>query len=94
MKFSRHLFLKEAALVFKETGNYNQAIELLEVLISVYDEKNVEDKNVLAEVYNNYSKVLSMEGNTEIALGKALDAERLIDSISEDSDKEYYLMKI
>lgn len=63
----------------------------MEVLISVYDEKNVEDKNVLAEVYNNYSKVLSMEGNTEIALGKALDAERLIDSISEDSDKEYYL---
>ena len=94
LKFSRHLFLKEAALVFKETGNYNQAIELLEVLISVYDEKNVEDKNVLAEVYNNYSKVLSMEGNTEIALGKALDAERLIDSISEDSDKEYYLKKM
>lgn len=94
LKFSRHLFLKEAALVFKETGNYDQAIELLDILISVYDEKKVEDKNILAEIYNNYSKVLSMEGDTKNALEKALYAEKLIDSISEYNDKEYFLKKM
>lgn len=94
LKFSRHLFLKEAALVFKEIGNYDQAIELLDILISVYDEKKIEDKNILAEIYNNYSKVLSMEGDTKNALEKALYAEKLIDSISEYNDKEYFLKKM
>lgn len=93
-KFRRHLFLKEASLVFKETGNYSRSIELLDILISAYDEKNIEDKSILAEIYNNYSKVLSIEGDIRNALDKAIYAEKLIDSIDKSHDKEYFLKRM
>lgn len=94
LKFCRHLFLKEASLIFKETGNYSRSIELLNIFIPAYDEKNIEDRNILAETYNNYSKILSMEGHTEEALEKALYAEKLIDSIDECHDEDYFLRKM
>lgn len=94
LEFCRHLFLKEAALIFKETGNYGQAKEMLDIFIKAYDETRMEDKIILAEAYNNYSKIFSIEGDIDNALEKALYAEKLIDEIPACSDKDYFLKKM
>lgn len=95
IKFCRHLFLKEAALVFKETGNYRKAKDLLDILIYVFDEKNIKNKMILAEIHNNYSKILSIDGDIHHALDEALHAEKLIDSIySDNNDSDYFLKRM
>ena len=72
IKFCKHLFLKEAALSFKENGKYEWAKELLDIIISVYDADSVKDKLLLSELHNNYSKILSMEADMETALQEAI----------------------
>lgn len=93
IEFCKHLFLKEAALVFKENGYYQKAKELLDILIKSYDESNINDKEILAEIYNNYSKILSIDGDVENALSKALHAEKLIDSIYAPQNSADYFLK-
>lgn len=91
IKFCKHLFLKEAALSFKENGKYEWAKELLDIIISVYDADSVKDKLLLSELHNNYSKILSMEADMETALQEAICAEKLIDSINREKDTQYVL---
>lgn len=91
IKFCKHLFLKEAALSFKENGKYEQAKELLDIIVNVYDEDSEKDKLLLSELHNNYSKILSMEADMENALQEAICAEKLIDSINGERDAQYVL---
>ena len=92
--FCRHLVNKEAALVFKEVGKYNLSKEMLDIIISSYDKDNKEDIIILAELYNNYSKIFSMESNLSCAIDKVMQAEKLIDSISDDNSENYYFQKM
>lgn len=92
--FCRNLAIKEAALLFKEVGRYNESKELLDIIISNYDEDCTENIIILAELYNNYSKVFSIESNIPKAIEKALKAERLLDSISNDKSENYYFQKM
>lgn len=90
-KFCKHLFLKEAALVFKENGKYEQAKELLDIIITAYDADSEKDKLLLSEFHNNYSKILSMESDMEKALQEAICAEKMIDSMNKEKDAQYAL---
>ncbi len=92
--FCRHLINKEAALVFKEVGKYNESKEMLDIIISNYNKDNKEDIIILAELYNNYSKIFSMESNLSSAIDKVIQAEMLIDSISDDNSENYYFQKM
>lgn len=92
--FCRHTAVKEAALVFKEVGKYSLAKELLDVMISNYNKERKGDHLLLAELYNNYSKILSMESNISGAMEQALQAEELIDSIQDDFSENFYFQKM
>lgn len=93
-KFCRHLAVKEAALVFKEVGKYDLSKQLLDTIISYYQDTADEDKLILAELYNNYSKVYSMESNVPMALKMAQRAESIIDSINNDNSENYYFQQM
>lgn len=58
LKFSRHLFLKEAALVFKETGNYNQArsIDISHIKDSTYFQQATEKIEASIPLLKMYSE--------------------------------------
>lgn len=92
--FCRHLSVKEAALVFKEVGKYDLSKGLLDIIISCYQNDSDENKLILAELYNNYSKVYSMESDIPMALKMAQHAESLIDSINNDYSPNYYFQKM
>ncbi len=92
--FCRHLSVKEAALVFKEVGKYDLSKRLLDIIISCYQNDTDESKLILAELYNNYSKVYSMESDIPMALKMAQCAESLIDSINNDYSPNYYFQKM
>lgn len=92
--FCRHLSVKEAALVFKEVGKYDLSKRLLDTIISCYQNDTDESKLILAELYNNYSKVYSMESDIPMALKMAQHAESLIDSINDDCSPNYYFQKM
>ncbi len=93
-QFCSNLVIKEAALSFKEAGKYNESKKLLDTIISNY-EKNYPEKAIqLAELYNNYSKVFSMESNIPKAIEKALKAEELLDSITDDESENYYFQRM
>lgn len=92
--FCRHLSVKEAALVFKEVGKYDLSKGLLDISILYYQDNTDEGKLILAELYNNYSKVYSMESDIPMALKMAQRAEALIDSINNDCSPNYYLQKM
>lgn len=92
--FCRNLVIKEAALLFKEIGKYNESKELLDIIISNYEENCPENIIILAELYNNYSKVFSMESNIPKAIEKVLKAEKLLDSITNDESENYYFQKM
>lgn len=89
--FCRHLFLREAALIFKEVGKYDYSRSILDIIINAYDEKKQDDILILAELYNNYSKTYSIEGNISKAFEKSKYAEELIDSITTDKTENFYL---
>jgi len=93
-QFCRHLAVKEAALVFKEVGKYDLSKQLLDIIISYYKGTTDGDKLILAELYNNYSKVYSMESNTLMALKMAQRAELIIDSIYNDDSENYYFQQM
>lgn len=92
--FCRNLVIREAALLFKEVGKYNESKELLDIIISNYDEDCAENIIILAELYNNYSKVFSIESNIPKAIEKGLKAEKLLDSITEDESENYYFQRM
>lgn len=92
--FCRNLVIKEAALLFKEVGKYNESKELLDIIISNYEENCPENIMILAELYNNYSKVFSMESNIPKAIEKVLKAEELLDSITNDESENYYFQRM
>ncbi len=93
-KFCRHMAVKEAALVFKEVGKYDLSKQLLDIIISNYQDSNNDDKIILAELYNNYSKVYSMESDIPMALKMARRAECIIDSINNDTSENYYFQQM
>ncbi len=93
-EFCRHLAIKEAALVFKELGKYKLSKQLLDIIISYYQDTTNNDKLILAELYNNYSKVYSMESNILMALNLAQHAESIIDSINNDNSENYYFQQM
>ena len=92
--FCRNLVIKEAALLFKEVGKYSESKELLDIIISNYDENNTENIIILAELYNNYSKIFSIESNIPKAIEKGLKAEKLLDSITDDESENYYFQRM
>ena len=92
--FCRNLAIKEAALLFKEVGKYNESKELLDIIISNYEEDCPENIIILAELYNNYSKVFSMESNIPKAMEKVLKAEKLLDFITNDKSENYYFQRM
>lgn len=92
--FCRHLSVKEAALVFKEVGKYDLSKGLLDIIISCYQDDADKSKLILAELYNNYSKIYSMESDIPTALKMAQRAESLIDSINNDCSPNYYFQKM
>lgn len=94
INFCRHLFVKEAALLLKEVGMYTQSRKMLDIIIAAYDESRQDDMLTLAELHNNYSKILSMESNTVKALEESTHAEKLIDAITEDKSENYYLQRM
>lgn len=92
--FCQHLAVKDAALVFKEIGKYAFSKELLDTIIPHCGEDKPGGNLLLAELYNNYSKVYSMQSNVEIALSWALKAEECIDKIKDDTSSNYYYQKM
>lgn len=93
-KFCRHLFVREAALIFKEIGKYKLSIELLDLIIANYSEQEPKDLLLLAELYNNYSKIFSIQSDLITALSWSLRAEKVIDSISNNTSQEFFLQKM
>lgn len=93
-EFCRHLAVKEAALVFKEVGKYGLSKQLLDIIISYYQDTIENDGLILAELYNNYSKVYSMESNIVMALKMAHCAESILDSINNDNSENYYFQQM
>lgn len=94
IRFCRHLFLKEVALALKEAGRYKQAKEVMNIIINVYDEAKEEECNILLELNNNYSKILSREADIKGAMEEALHAEKIIDSVKEGKDSLYSLNRM
>lgn len=92
--FRCHTYLKCAALIYKEVGKYNYSREILDYLIKQYDERNQNDILILAELYNNYSKVLSMESDIEKSTKKAKKAEFLIDLYQGEYTEQYWYYKM
>lgn len=92
--FCRHLFLRDAALIFKEVGKYDYSRFILDIIINAYDEKKQDNILLLAELYNNYSKTYSIEGNVNKAIEKSKYAEKLIDSLTTDRTENFYLQRM
>lgn len=93
-RFCQHVAAREAALIFKEIGKYQISKRMLDIIITSYDENNAANSMILAELYNNYSKIFSMESNIKEAIEKSKKAECLIDSIRDDNSKEYFFQKM
>lgn len=75
-------------------GKYDLSKQLLDIIISCYQDTTDDDKLILAELYNNYSKVYSMESNVPMALKMAQRAECIIDSINSDHSENYYFQQM
>lgn len=80
-EFAKHEMSKDAALVFKELGRYNESISILEYVQQFYDEMDMVDCFRLAEIHNNISKIYSIQSKLGDSLEHALKADTLIDSI-------------
>lgn len=81
LQFCRHPYAKEAAVALKEAGQVQSSCEILDMILPYFHEDSIADKPILAELYNNYSKVCSIQDDRENAFKYALRAEQLIDQL-------------
>lgn len=68
--------------------------QLLNIIISYYQDAIIDDKLILAELYNNYSKVYRMESDIPMTLEIVQHAECIIDSIDSDTSENFYFQKM